>query len=56
MVKNPSAMQETQGQSLGGEDSLEKGIATLLEAPGRLQSIGSQRVGHNRSDLVYMHG
>ena len=28
MVKNPPAMQETQGQSLGREDPLEKGMAT----------------------------
>ena len=29
MVKNPSAMQETQVLSLGWEDPLEKGMATL---------------------------
>ena len=50
-------MQETQVQSLDGEDPLKKGMATLssifawrilwTEDPGRLQSIGSQRVGHN---------
>ena len=50
-------MQETQFQSLGGEDALEKKMATLssilawkipwAEEPGRLQSMGSQRVGHN---------
>ena len=28
MLKNPPAMQETQVQSLGGEDPLEKGMAT----------------------------
>ena len=28
MVKNPSAMQETRVQSLGGEDPLEEGMAT----------------------------
>ena len=28
MVKNLSAMRETQGQSLGQEDPLEKGVAT----------------------------
>ena len=28
MVKNPAAMQESQVQSLGGEDPLEKGMAT----------------------------
>ena len=45
------------GDSLGGEDSLEEGMAThssilawiipRTEKPGGLQSIGSQRVGHN---------
>ena len=57
MVKNLPAMQETQVQSLGQEDSLEKGMAThpsilawrilWREEPGRLRSIGSQRVRHN---------
>ena len=57
MVKNLPVMQETQVQSLGQEDPLEKGIAThssifawripWTEEPGRLQSIGSQRVKHN---------
>ena len=52
MVKNPPAMQETQVLSLGGEDPLEKGMAThsstvawempWTEEPGRLQSMGSQ--------------
>ena len=51
-------MQETQVQSLGQEDPLEKEMAThssilawkipWMEEPGRLQSMGSQRVGHNR--------
>ena len=50
-------MQETQVQSLGWEDLLEKEMAPhssilawkipWLEEPGRLQSMGSQRVGHN---------
>ena len=54
MVKNPPAVQETWVQSLGWEDPLEKGTAThssilawripWTEEPGRLQSIGSQRV------------
>ena len=54
MVKNLSATQETWVQSLGQEDSLEKGMAThssilawripWAEEPGRLQSMGSQRV------------
>ena len=56
-VKNLSAMQETWVRSLGGEDPLEKGMAThssalawripWTEEPGRLQSVGSQRVGGN---------
>ena len=54
MVKNPPAMQETWIQFLGWEDPLEKGAAThsnilawiipRTEEPGRLQSMGSQRV------------
>ena len=57
MVKNPRAMQETWVQSLGREDPLEDGIAThssilawgipWTEEPGGLQSMGSQRVGHD---------
>ena len=57
MVKNLLAMQETQVGSLGREDPLEKEMAThsstlawsipWREEPGRLQSMGSQRVGHN---------
>ena len=56
-VKNLPAMQGTQVQSLGQEDLLEKGMtihSSILacripwtEEPGRLQSTGSQRVGHN---------
>ena len=55
MVKNLPAMQETQVQPLGWEDSLEKGMATQssvlawripwTEEPGELQSMGLQRVG-----------
>ena len=55
MVKNLPALQETQIPSLSREDSLEKGMAThssilarripWTEEPGRLQSVGSQRVG-----------
>ena len=54
---NGSSMQETRVQSLGQEDPLEKGMAihsSILawripwtEMPGGLQSVGSQRVGHN---------
>ena len=50
-------MQETQVPSLGQEDPLEKGMAThsnilgwaipWTEEPGRLESMGSQRVGHD---------
>ena len=57
MLKNLSAMQETQVQSLGREDPLEKGMAThssildwripWTEEPGGLQSMGSQRVRHD---------
>ena len=56
MVKYLLAMQETQVQSLGREDPLEKEMATHFsilawripqkKEPGRLQSMGSQRVGH----------
>ena len=56
-VKNLPAMQNTRVQSLGQEDPLEKGMAThssvlawtipWTEEPGRLQSMGSQRVGHD---------
>ena len=55
-VKNPPAMWETQVQSLGWEDLLEKGMATYsgilawrilwTEEPGELQSLGLQRVRH----------
>ena len=57
MVKNQPAMRETQIQSLGREDPLEKGMAThssilawrfpWIEKPGRLQSMGFQTVGHH---------
>ena len=57
MVKNLPAMQETRVRSLGHEDPLEKGMAAhssilswripWTEEPGRLQSLGSQRVGHD---------
>ena len=46
-------------QSLGWEDILEKEMAThlfsCLEKPGRLQSIGSQRVKHDWSNLAHTH-
>ena len=57
VAKNLPAMQETQVPSLGWEDPVEKGVAThstvlawripWTEEPGGLQSMGSQRVGHN---------
>ena len=55
MVKNLSAMQETCIPSLGWEYFLEKEMAThsspwespWAEEPGRLQVLGSQRVGHD---------
>ena len=56
-VKRLSTMRETRVRSLGWEDPLEKEIAIhsstiawkipWTEEPGRLQSMGSQRVGHN---------
>ena len=57
MVKNPPAVQETRVHSLGRKDPLEKGMAIhssivawripWTEEPDRLQSMGSQRVGHD---------
>ena len=57
MVKSLPAMQETRDQSLGREDSLEKGMAThtsilarripWTEELGGLQSMGSERVRHD---------
>ena len=57
LVKNLPAMQETSIQSVGQDDTLEKGMATHLgilaweipwtEEPSGLQSMGSQRVGHD---------
>ena len=57
MVKRLPTMWETQVQSLGLEDPLEKEMAThsstlawkipWTEEHGRLQSMGSQRVGHD---------
>ena len=63
MFKNLPAMQETQVQSLGREDPLEEKMAThssilawripWTEEPGGPQSMGSQRVGPNRSNLTH---
>ena len=57
MIRNRPAMEETQVRSQGQEDPLEKGMAThssilawktpWTEEPGGLQSMGSQRAGHN---------
>ena len=57
MVKCLPAMRETQVRSLDGEDLLEKEMAThsstpawripRMEEPGRLQSMGLQRVEHD---------
>ena len=57
MVKKLPTVWKTQVQSLGQEDPLEKGMAThssilawripWIEEPGRLQSMGLQRVGHD---------
>ena len=57
MVKSLAAMQETWVRSLGQEDPLEKEMAThssilawripWTEKPGRLQSMGSERAGHD---------
>ena len=67
MVKNLPSMQETQVQSLDWEDPLEKKMATRpsilaweipwTEEPGRLKSIGSQRVGHDwvTNTFTFLH-
>ena len=57
MVKNLPAVQETKVQFLGWEDPLKKEMATdfstlawripWTEEPGRLQSMGLQRVRHD---------
>ena len=57
MIKNLPEMQETRVQFLSWEDPLGKGMAAYpsilawriprTEEPGRLQSMGSQRVGHD---------
>ena len=69
VVKNLPEMQksqETQVQSLDWENPLEKGMTPhssilayripWIEETGGLQSIGMQRVGHNWSNLLHMHG
>ena len=57
VAKNPPAMQETRVQSLGQEDPLKEEMAThssiltwrilWTEELGGLQSMGSQRIGHD---------
>ena len=64
-VKNLPAMQETGVRFLGREDPLEKEMAThssilawripWTEEHGRLQSIVSQRVGHDRATNTHTH-
>ena len=64
-VKNLPAVQETWVWSLSGEDPLEKEMAThssilawiipWTEEPGRLQSMGSQRVGHDWVTNTFRH-
>ena len=65
-VKRLHAVQETWVRSLGWEDPLEKEMAThsstlawkipWTEEPGRLQSMGSQRVGHDWATSVFSKG
>ena len=69
MIKNPPVKQEMWVRSLGGEDPLEKEMAThsriLLwklpraEEPGGLQSLGSKRVRHDlatKATITTEHG
>ena len=63
-LKRLPGMRETQVRSLGQEDPLEKAVAThsstlawripWREEPGRLQSMGSQRVGHDWVTSLYL--
>ena len=63
MVKNLPVIQATWVPSLGWEDPLEKGTAThsnilawrisWTEGPGRLQSMGLQRVGHDWGTFIH---
>ena len=65
LVKNLPAVQETRVQPLGWEDPLEKEMTThsgvlawkisWTEEPGGLQSMGSQRVGHDWATNTYLH-
>ena len=63
-VKRMPTMWETRVQSLGREDLLEKEMAThssirawkipWMEEPGRLQSMGSQRAGHDSTTSLHL--
>ena len=58
LVKNLPAMQETWVQFLGWEDPLEKGSAThssilAWRIPWTVQSVGSQRVGHDWATFTF---
>ena len=63
-LKNLPAVQENQVQSLGQEEPLEKGMATLssilarripqTEEPGVLQPMGLQEVGHDWATNTYI--
>ena len=63
-VKHLSTMRETGGRSLSWEDPLEKKMAIHFstiawkipwtEEPGRLQSMGSQRVGHDWANSLHL--
>ena len=60
LVKNPPAMWETWVQSLGWEEPPEKGMAThssilALRIPQTVQSMGSQRVGHDWAIFTSLH-
>ena len=65
MAKNLPLIQETRVQSLGWEDPLEKEMAAYssilawkipwMEEPGRLQSMGLQRVGHDLVTSLSLH-
>ena len=64
-LKHLPAMRETWVRSLGWEDPLEKEMAThysvlawripWIEEPGRLQSMGLQRVGHDWATSLSLH-
>ena len=66
VVKNTPAMQNTWIRSLGGGDPLQKEVATHFsilaweipwtEEPGRVQSMGSQRAGHDLATKQQMKG